>query len=76
LSSYKVTFIADYFVLSTTVDVDGNELVNNNSSGTMADMVFSDQVIGNKANEMLRDEYGFAPLGFCYDVEIEEVSYA
>jgi hypothetical protein len=42
----------------------------------MTDMVFSDQVIGYRANEMLKDEYGFAPLGFCYDVEIEEVSYA
>ena len=71
---YEVTFLSDDFVLSTTIDVDGNELVNNNSTGTMADMVFSDQVIGNKANEMMKSEYDFDPLAFCHDIKIEKVS--
>jgi len=69
---HKVTFVADYFVLSTVIDVDENELVNNNSTGTMADMVFSDQVIGNKANEFIKDYCGFAPIEFSYEVQIEK----
>lgn len=76
MNSYKVTFIADYFVLSTTVDVDNLELVNINSRGSLDDMIYEEQVIEQKANDFLKDWCGFAPLEFAYSTEIEEVTYA
>ena len=76
MQSYKVTFIADYFVLSTTVDVDNLELVNINSRGSLDDMIYEEQVIEQKANDFLKDWCGFAPLEFSYSTEIEEVTYA
>jgi hypothetical protein len=76
MQSYKVTFIADYFVLTTTVDVDNLELVNPNSRSSLEDMVYEEQIIERKANDFLKDWCGFAPLEFVYSTEIEEVSYA
>ena len=76
MSSYKVTFIADYFVLTTTVDVDNLELLNPNSRSSLEDMVYEEQIIERKANDFLKDWCGFAPLEFVYETEIEEVSYA
>ena len=76
MSAYKVTFIADYFVLSTTVDVDDVDLVNPNSRGSLSDTIYEEQIIERKANDFLKDWCGFAPLEFVYATEIEEVSYA
>ena len=76
MQSYKVTFIADYFVLTTTVDVDNLELVNPKSRSSLEDMVYEEQIIERKANDFLREWCGFAPLEFVYTTEIEEVSYA
>ena len=76
MQSYKVTFIADYFVLTTTVDVDNLELVNPNSRGSLDDTIYEEHIIERKANDFLKDWCGFAPLEFVYSTEIEEVSYA
>ena len=76
MNTYKVTFIADYFVLTTTVDVDNLELVNPRSRSSLEDMVYEEQIIERKANDFLREWCGFAPLEFVYTTEIEEVTYA
>jgi len=60
LSSYKVTFISDYFVLSTTVD----------------SSVYDDEEILDTADQCMIDWCGFAPKQFSFDYDIEEVSYA
>lgn len=60
MSSYKVTFIADYFVLSTTVDTG----------------IYDDEEICEEANQFIKNEYGFDPYKFSYDYDIEEVSYS
>jgi len=57
MKSYKVTFIADYFVLYTTTTVDTE--------------VEDDQIIHN-ANQLIKEDYGFDPQKFAYDIEIEE----
>jgi hypothetical protein len=58
MSAYRVTFVADYFVLTTTVDVDTD----------------TDEVIIDEANALIMRELGFSPSKRSYDVEIEEVS--
>jgi hypothetical protein len=60
LSSYRVTFVADYFVLSTVIDREPDSLL-------------ADEIIAHKANKLIKDMYEFEPLDVCYDVEIEEV---
>ena len=60
MSSYKVTFISDYFVLSTTVD----------------SSVYDDEEIMEQANQCMIDWCDFAPQNFSFDYDIEEVSYA
>lgn len=76
MSTYKVTFVSDYFVLSTTVDVDEADLVNPNSRGSLSDTIYEEQIIEQKASEFIYDWCGFRPLEFVYETEIEEVSYA
>lgn len=76
MSAYKVTFVSDYFVLSTTVDVNNEDLVNPNSRGSVEDTVYEDQTIIDQANQCMIDWCGFAPQQYSFDVEIEEVSYA
>ena len=61
MNLYKVTFVSDYFVLSTTIDSD-------------PDVEMADEVIAHNANELIRREYNFSPLSHSYDVEIEEQS--
>jgi hypothetical protein len=60
LSSYKVTFISDYFVLYTTVDTG----------------IYDDEEICDQANQLVKDWCGFEPQKFATDYDIEEVSYA
>lgn len=60
MSAYKVTFISDYFVLSTTVD----------------SSVYDDEEILEQANQCMIDWCRFSPQQFSFDYEIEEVSYA
>jgi len=76
LSTYKVTFVSDYFVLTTTVDVDEADLVNPNPRGSLSDTIYEEQIIERKASEFIYDWCGFRPLEFVYETEIEEVSYA
>lgn len=59
MTAYKVTFVSDYFVLSTTVD----------------SSVYDDEEIMEQANLFIKDWCGFNPQYFSYDYEIEEVSY-
>jgi hypothetical protein len=56
---YRVTFVSDYFVLSTTVDVQSD---------------VDDEVIIDEANDLIIRELGFSPNKRSHDVEIEEVS--
>lgn len=60
MSAYRVTFVADYFVLTTTVDKE-------------PDIELSESIIAHQANKLVKDIYEFEPLDFAYDVEIEEV---
>ena len=60
MSSYRVTFVADQFVLSTSVD--------RNPDGELAD-----EIIAHQANKLIKDMYDFEPLDVCFDVEIEEM---
>lgn len=60
MNSYKVTFVDDYFVLSTSI-------------ARESDCELADEIIAHKANEMIKREYNFSPLDCCYDIEIEEV---
>jgi len=60
MSAYRVTFIADYYVLKTTVEVESDTEVN-------------DAVIINKADELVRRETGFSPFAQSWDFDIEEV---
>lgn len=59
MSSYKVTFVSDYFVLSTTID----------------SSVYDDEEICDQANQFMKDWYGFEPQRFASDYEIEEMYY-
>lgn len=60
MSSYRVTFVADQFVLSTSVARD-------------PDTELSESVISYQANKLIKDMYDFEPLDVCYEVEIEEM---
>ena len=60
VSGYAVTFIADYFVLSTTIDKD-------------CDVELSDEIIAHKATKLIQEMYDFDPLDFAYEVEIKEL---
>jgi hypothetical protein len=59
MKAYQVTFVADYFVLSTTIGVD-------------YDVEISRDSVIYRANEQVRNNYGFSPQEFAFDIEIEE----
>lgn len=60
VSGYAVTFIADYFVLTTHIDKD-------------CDVELSNEIIAHKATKLIREMYDFDPLDFAYEVEIKEL---
>ena len=57
MKSYKVTFVADYFVLYTTI--------------TEPDVDDDDYII-HSANQLIKEECGLDPQKYAYDIEIEE----
>ena len=59
MKAYQVTFVADYFVLSTTIGVD-------------YDVEISRDSVIYRANEQVQNECGFSPQKFAFDIEIEE----
>jgi hypothetical protein len=58
---YIVTFIGDYFTLTTTVGIEADTLVAN-------------EILVHKANELVKAECGFSPIDYAYDFQIEEAS--
>lgn len=61
--SYSVTFIADYFVLTVVANVPDRD---------DDDPAYSDDPSAiDVASEIIRDQYGFDPEAYAYDVLVE-----
>lgn len=60
---HKVTFTSDFFSLTTSIEMAGSP-----------DSVYSDVAISYQANKFIEGQYGFSPMAFAYDIEVEDVT--
>jgi len=63
LSDYSVSFICDYMTITLGVHVPG-------IVGVLDDEDDEDKAI-ELANELIVNEYGFSPMGFCHETSVD-----
>lgn len=62
--TFNVTFVADYFALTTTINLENARTMDDGEA---------EEVVVERATELLDSEYGF-DMGVAFDVTVEEIT--
>jgi hypothetical protein len=57
---YNVEFVMDYMVVMTSIGIEDDTEVN-------------DIILTHRANDLIKNEYGFSPIDMCFDFVIHEL---